>query len=132
MRGLRVALKKPLTGVTTLEAMAAAAQSPRVAAIHDARRDEAYLLLLEKDQAVLAPAVMPFSEAIEKIRAFGACVLVGSGAPAAHDRLGGDFILSHIRQPDALWVARLASRQPASDAVPAPLYLRAPDAKLPA
>src|SRR5271169_756924 len=31
MRGLRVALKKPLAGITTLEAMAAAAQNPRVA-----------------------------------------------------------------------------------------------------
>jgi tRNA threonylcarbamoyladenosine biosynthesis protein TsaB len=131
MRGLRVALKKPLTGVTTLEAMAAAAQSPRVAAIHDARRDEAYLLLREKDHVVYAPAVMPFAEAVEKIRAFGSCTLVGTGAPAVHDRLGEDFILTDIRQPDALWVARLALRQPVSDAVPAPLYLRSPDAKLP-
>ena len=33
MRGLRIALKKPLTGITTLEAMAAASLSPRAAAI---------------------------------------------------------------------------------------------------
>src|ERR1700744_842846 len=49
MRGLRLALKTPLTGVTTLEAMAAAAMAEtnetRAAAIHDARREEAYLLL---------------------------------------------------------------------------------------
>ena len=38
---------------------------------------------------------------------------------------------SAIRQPDALWAARLARTLPVSDAAPGPLYLRAPDAKLP-
>ena len=134
MRGLRIALKKPLTGVTTLEAMAAAAQSPRAAAIHDAKRDEAYLLLWDSGEAVLTPMVLPFAGAVEKIRAFGPCALTGSGAPAAFESLGKDFPLTAIRQPDALWVARLArcsARQPTDTATPAPLYLRAPDAKLP-
>src|SRR6185369_17705817 len=49
MRGLRLALKIPLVGTTTLEIMAteAAAETglPKAAVIHDARRDEAYLLL---------------------------------------------------------------------------------------
>jgi len=40
--------------------------------------------------------------------------------------------LSSVRQPDALWVARLAVTADATDDVPRPLYLRAPDAKLPA
>jgi tRNA threonylcarbamoyladenosine biosynthesis protein TsaB len=132
MRGLRVALKKPLTGVTTLEAMAAAAQSPRAAAIHDAKRDEAYLLLWDRGETVLGPMVLPFTEAMEKIRGFGACALTGTGAPAAHEKLGADFTLTDIRQPDAFWVARLACERLSSDAPPAPLYLRAPDAKLPA
>src|ERR1700743_343581 len=39
MRGLRVALKKPLIGITTLEAMAAATGARRAASIHDAKRD---------------------------------------------------------------------------------------------
>jgi tRNA threonylcarbamoyladenosine biosynthesis protein TsaB len=131
MRGLRVALKKPLTGITTLEAMAVATGNPRAAAIHDAKRDEAYLLLWENGETVLAPAVMPFAQAIEKIRAFGPCTLAGTGAPAAAQSLGAEFPLSDIRQPDALWVARLALTRPADDTAPAPLYLRAPDAKLP-
>jgi tRNA threonylcarbamoyladenosine biosynthesis protein TsaB len=131
MRGLRLALKKPLTGITTLEAMAAAAQASRAAAIHDAKRDEAYLLLWENGETVLAPAVLPFAEAVERIRAFGACALVGTGAVTAHQTLGADFALTFIRQPDALWVARLAMRRPAPENPPAPLYLRAPDAKLP-
>jgi tRNA threonylcarbamoyladenosine biosynthesis protein TsaB len=132
MRGLRVALKKPLTGITTLEAMAAATKSPRAAAIHDAKREEAYLLLWENGQTVLAPLVLPFVEAIEKIRAFGVCALAGTGAAYASDQLGSAYSLTDIRQPDAVWVARLALQRPAPDTAPAPLYLRAPDAKLPA
>ena len=131
MRGLRVALKKPLTGVTTLEAMAAAAMHARAAAIHDARRDEAYLLLWDRGEIVLQPEVLPFAEAVEKIRAFGPCALTGTGAPPAGESLGAEFPLTAIRLPDALWVARLALAHPVSDTPPAPLYLRAPDAKLP-
>jgi tRNA threonylcarbamoyladenosine biosynthesis protein TsaB len=132
MRGLRVALKKTLTGITTLEAMAAATQSPRAAAIHDAKRDEAYLLLWEKGETVLAPMILPFAQAVDRIRRFGPCTIAGTGAPAAALRLGADYQANAIRQPDALWVARLALGRPAPDTAPAPLYLRAPDAKLPA
>jgi tRNA threonylcarbamoyladenosine biosynthesis protein TsaB len=132
MRGLRLALKIPLIGVSTLEAMAAATLAERAAAIHDARREEAYLLLWENQHTVLAPTVLPFAEAVEKIRAFGPSTLAGTGAQAASEKLGAAFALSNIRQPDALIVARLAMRRPAPETPPAPLYLRAPDAKLPA
>jgi tRNA threonylcarbamoyladenosine biosynthesis protein TsaB len=132
MRGLRLALKKPLTGITTLEAMAAATQSRRAAVIHDAKRGEGYLLLWDGSKTVLPPIVLPFAEAVERIRVFGACPLAGTGAAAAHEKLGASFPLSDIRQPDALWVARLAQDRPFSDAPPAPLYLRPPDAKIPA
>lgn len=131
MRGLRLALKIPLIGVTTLEAMAAATQSSRAAAIHDARRDEAYLLLKDGDAVTLEPVVMPFTDAITRIGAFGPCALAGTGAAAAHQALGEAFILTEIRQPDALWVARLAMNRPVPGTAPGPLYLRAPDAKLP-
>lgn len=135
MRGLRLALKRPLTGITTLEAMAAAAMDEtglaRAAAIHDARRDEAYLSLHDGAVTVLPPAVLPFGEAMERIAAFGPCVVAGTGAQAACAALGADFTLSAVTQPDALWVARLAATRPAPSDVPGPLYLRAPDAKLP-
>ena len=132
MRGLRVALRRPLIGITTLEAMAAATQAKRAAAIHDAKRDEAYLLLWEEGETILAPEVMSFAHAIDRIRGFGPCALAGTGAPSASTALGGGFTLTNIRQPDALWVGRLAMARPAPDRPPAPLYLRAPDAKLPA
>jgi tRNA threonylcarbamoyladenosine biosynthesis protein TsaB len=135
MRGLRLALKIPLVGVTTLEAMAAAAMAEtgekRASAIHDARREEAYLLLKDGDAVVLPPVVLPFVDAVARIQAFGACALAGTGATQAREALGSDFQLSHIRQPDALWVARLARDMPAPEDAPGPLYLRAPDAKLP-
>lgn len=135
MRGLRLALRIPLIGVTTLEAIATAAMAQtglsRAAAIHDARRDEAYLLLKDGDAIVLPPVVMPFADAVARIKAFGPCVLAGTGAAQAQETLGDGFALSHIRQPDALWVARLAQALPAPDQAPGPLYLRAPDAKLP-
>lgn len=131
MRGLRLALTKALVGVTTLEAMAAATEAPRAAAIHDARREEAYLLLKDGDAVVLDPAVVPFAQAVERIRAFGPCALAGTGAPMAKEMLGNGFTLTDIRQPDALWVARLAMAMPAPATAPGPLYLRAPDAKLP-
>ncbi len=131
MRGLRVALKKPLIGVTTLEAMAAASEAPRAAAIHDAKREEAYLLLWERGETVFGPEVLPMSEAVEKIRAFGSCALTGTAASASQEKLGAGYNDTGIRQPDALWVARLALKRPEAKDPPAPLYLRAPDAKLP-
>jgi len=135
MRGLRLALRRPLTGVTTLEAMAAAAMAEtgktEAAALHDARREEGYLLLQDGDSVVQPPVVMPFENAVQAIRTFGICALAGTGAESAAASLGDGFALSSIRQPDALWVARLAQKRLPSLDVPGPLYLRAPDAKLP-
>jgi ribosomal-protein-alanine N-acetyltransferase len=114
-------------------AMAAMAETKMTkgAAIHDARRQEAYLLLRDGETVVLPPVVLPFDDAVRRIAAFGPCALAGTGAAAASEKLPHDFPLSAIRQPDALWVARLALKQPANGDAPGPLYLRAPDAKLP-
>jgi len=135
MRGLRLALGVPLIGVTTLEVMADAAMAKsakrRAAAIHDARRDEAYLLLKDGDEVVQPPIVLPFTDAVARIRAFGPCALAGTGADLAVQSLGYGFTLTAIRQPAALWVGRLARDMPVPQQAPGPLYLRAPDAKLP-
>ncbi|HKU65165.1 MAG TPA: tRNA (adenosine(37)-N6)-threonylcarbamoyltransferase complex dimerization subunit type 1 TsaB [Rhizomicrobium sp.] len=135
MRGLRLALKIPLAGTTTLDvmAMAAAAETglSKAAAIHDARRNEAYLLLKDGPDVLQQPVVLPFGQAVDRIRAFGSCALAGTGAAAAFESLGAGYRLSSVRQPDALWVARQARAMPEPKTVPGPLYLRAPDAKLP-
>lgn len=136
MRGLRIALHIPLIGVTTLEVMAmaasAACKKPKAAAIHDAKRGEAYLLLWDEDTVILEPAILSFSDAIARIKSFGRCALAGTGAEAAAAELGAEFSLSPIRQPDAFWVAQKSRTSPIPQGPPAPLYLRAPDAKLPA
>jgi len=129
MRALRVALKKPLVGITTLAAMQQAARSEtgldRAVALHDARRDEVYL---EVDGE---PAVLPFQQAIALLAPVQrGLVLAGTAAPSVKDELK-EAILSHIRQPDALWVGRLARHMATQDRAPEPLYLRPPDAKLP-
>jgi len=135
MRGLRVALRRPLAGITTLAAMAEAAKAEtglqRAVALHDARRDEVYL---EVD-GHLPPTVLPFDEALQSLRDLSAdapVALAGTAAPRVCDALAKGFVLSGVRQPDALWVARLATKATVTEASPLPLYLRAPDAKLPA
>ncbi len=134
MRGLRVALHRPLIGITTLAAMAAQAKAETGAelaiALHDARREEIYLEIENR----LPPSVLPFDEVIALLRAFAndTVALAGTAAPRVCDALANRFLLSSARQPDALWVGRLASTADSTDSAPRPLYLRAPDAKLPA
>ena len=57
---------------------------------------------------VQQPVVLPFDEAVERIRAFGALRPGGHRRGGGGETLGAGFALSTIRQPDALWVARLA------------------------
>ncbi len=130
MRGLRVALKRSLVGVTTLAAMGAQAMAETgliaYAALHDARRGEVYLQTSGSE-----PAVLPFDDALAEIaRREGRFALAGTAAKGAAERLKNG-VLSSVRQPDALWVARLAATMADPGAPPRPLYLRAPDAKLP-
>jgi tRNA threonylcarbamoyladenosine biosynthesis protein TsaB len=139
MRGLRIALKKPLTGITTLEAMCVAAMDEAVteyaAAIHDARRGEAYLAVTSKADVLIVPEILLLEDAAAAIAKVvpqnTSIALSGTAAETIVEKLKQSRITS-IRQPDALWVARLALSAPELSEAPHPLYLRAPDAKLPA
>lgn len=134
MRGLRVALHRPLIGITTLAAMAAQAKGETGAEIaiplHDARRDEIYVEIENR----LPPSVLPFDKVVALLQTFASdkVALAGTAASRVCDALANQFLLSSVHQPDALWVARLAMAADATDSAPRPLYLRAPDAKLPA
>jgi tRNA threonylcarbamoyladenosine biosynthesis protein TsaB len=133
MRGLRIALGKPLIGVTTLSAMAHEAMShtgrSTAAVLHDARRDEVYLEIAGEIE--MPPSVLKFEDAVRHISEIGRpIVLAGTAAKRAYEKLG-NAELSDVLQPDALWVARLAQKMMPPEATPKPLYLRAPDAKLP-
>ena len=129
-RGLALALKIPCIGVTTLEAMAAAALAERperpVLAAIDARRGEVYAQTFGPDGTPEgAPALLTLEAAEALVTAD--ITLAGSAAEAlaAH---GG--VASAIRQPDAAFIALMA-RMRDDRGLPQPLYLRAPDAKLP-
>lgn len=130
-KGLGVALDKPVVGVGTLAAMGAGTGGFAAVAI-DARRDQIYLQAFRDGQPLGAPEALAAGDAARwliDIDPAGPKLIVGSGAAllagafpdaAADPRAGADPV----------WVARLAA---AADPVPPrPIYLRAPDAKLPA
>ncbi len=142
LRALRVALKIPLVGVTSLEAMAAQAMAEthcaRAAVLHDARRGEVYLGASDESGVRIAPAVMPFADAIALLTGTtgtAELALAGTAAAEASEALNAKGVAARataIRYPDALWVARLGAKAAEPSGPPAPLYLRPADAKLPA
>ncbi len=143
-RALAVALKVPVRGTTTLEAMAeealatnAQAQCAIVAA--DAKRAEIYLSIVAADGRMLvAPQLLPIGEMTAMISAISgesgrAVVLAGTAASMIIpllDQAGFDAVDSGVRQPKASYVAVAAGRRPRPEGA-RPLYLRPPDAKLP-
>jgi tRNA threonylcarbamoyladenosine biosynthesis protein TsaB len=139
MRGLRLALERPLIGVTSLEAMARQAMEETglafAAAVHDARNDELYFQLFGRASPLSEPLLIRLSDAAARISELSeTVVLVG----AAGKRLLDSGLIeprrvmqSTVIVPDALWVARLSNSRPPSTEIPKPLYLRPPAAKLP-
>ena len=142
-RGLALALKIPAIGVTTLDAMAEEALSQTgcscAVAASDAKRGEVYLGARNKSgRAVLAPVLLSVERAIdaitERAAGWGEFVLAGTAAETLVPLLrarGANPAKSEVTQPDAIFVARLAARETPTGEAPRPLYLRAPDAKLP-
>lgn len=143
-RGLALARALPLVGVTTLEAVAepAGAEADEIAvALFDARRDEVYMQVFAPTLAPLTPPLLVgLDEAVAHLPE-GKAVLVGTGAELLAPRLeaaGRPFRLSPAKpQPDAQAVGRIALARIAAQGAgafrvaPEPLYIRAPDAKLP-
>jgi len=142
-RALGAALGCPVIGVSTLRAIAANVflggdpDAPPVAsdiaALMDARRGELYLQLFAQGGAPrTAPRLIKVLDAVEELggeglmlAGTGADVLINAGAAPGWTRAAApDF-------PDARLIARLAAAMPDPDTMPEPLYLRAPDAKLP-
>jgi tRNA threonylcarbamoyl adenosine modification protein YeaZ len=145
MRGLRIALGRPLVGLTTLEVMAAAAaeeaKTPWVAVLHEAKRGEVYGALYQGRETILPVQVASYEAFMEEILKVtegltpgDGLALAGTAAPEAtawlEDRGAAGIVLTAVRQPDALWLARLARTAVEPSEPVRPLYLRAPDAKL--
>ncbi len=127
-KGLALALDIPCIGVGTLEALAASVRAvgPVVAAI-DARRGQVYLQIFRNGAALTAPEALTIENAkarLDQVGA-GASTLVGSGGPL----LRSEDTLINVYFADPVALARLAANVLEPIARPAPLYLRAPDAK---
>lgn len=129
-KGLASALSIPAVGVSALQALAASANGLVAAAI-DARRDQVYLQVFDGGHALMAPDVLPIESAALRLAELGmgrVLTLVGSGAPLLADAAPGAALLTP-EGCDPRIVARLAATRAVSSIKP--LYLRAPDARLP-
>lgn len=142
-RALGLGLKRTVIGVTTLDAMGqeALAKHPDIAwslVAADAKRGEIYLGACSViDGTLISPELIALEAIVERVvglaRDHGAVVLAGTAADSVKpllERAGLQAFDSLVRQPDAVFVANLASDAPEGPP-PKPLYLRAPDAKLP-
>jgi tRNA threonylcarbamoyladenosine biosynthesis protein TsaB len=143
-RALAVALKIPAVGTTTLHAMAEAAlaaspDSGWTITAADAKRGEVYLAAYARRRKVLIePRLVSALEVVSALSRSAdehglSPVLAGTAVPLIGPILTGvgyEISDSGVRQPNAVFVARLAAKS-ADIGPPRPLYLRAPDAKLP-
>lgn len=129
-KGLGSALEVPVVGVGVLEALAQQSAGVVAAAV-DARRDQVYLQIFAAGAALTAPQVLAVDVAARQVSEAAAgrkITLIGSGAPLiAHAAPGARTLEPAGCDPRD--VARLAASRPAEPIQP--LYLRAPDARLP-
>ena len=130
-KGLASALAIPAVGVGTLEALVAD-QPGLTVAILDARRDQVYLQVFESGVALMAPDVLPLGTAAARLAELSngrPVTLIGLGASL----LAPAFPYAVIRAPDGCDPRQVARLAAARSITPIrPLYLRAPDARLPA
>jgi tRNA threonylcarbamoyladenosine biosynthesis protein TsaB len=138
-RGIALAANKPVVGLTTLTAYAAPvvsqnAEQPVISAI-DARHDHVYFQVVSGNgSSLILPRVGPIEEALGASQ-FGAPYLVGNAARILADRWPAHapppFKVDAQGAPEIAWVAWLGAAVSPNTAPARPLYLRAPDAKLP-
>lgn len=141
-RALALAATIPIIGVTTLEAVARAQPTRNMPTLIclDSKREDVYLQLFDGDNTPMtAPAAM-LPEEIAAILPSG-LVAVGGNArktviATLAERIPPPILTDGALLPDAEFVARIGLERfvagaPVSEAPPRPLYLRAPDARLP-
>ncbi len=132
-RALASTLEIPITGITTLEAIARnVGHNPErlpIAAVIDARRQELYLQVFDAGMQPLTEALLtPVDQAAAHLPP-GPCLLVGSGAALLADEATGRVAIDADPLPTAEVVALHAPVEPVPTEPPEPLYLRQPDAK---
>jgi tRNA threonylcarbamoyladenosine biosynthesis protein TsaB len=126
-KGLGAALSVPVVGIGTLEALAQP-EAGRVLAVLDAKRGQVYVQAFADGRPVTAPDALPVETAAARVAEVSPQVLIGSGAPLLAGLAPGARV-APTDYVDPVAVARLAAAR--SPTPPRPLYLRAPDARLP-
>lgn len=126
-KGLSAALGVPAIGVGSLEALAQP-HAGRVLAVLDAKRGQVYLQAFADGAAVSAPDALPIETAAARLAEFAPDVLVGTGAALLAEMRPAAQVVAVDHAAPAAIAALGAARAPTP---PRPLYLRAPDAKLP-
>lgn len=132
-KGLGFALGRPVIGIGTLQALAASAGSGRVAAVVDAKRGQLWTQVFVGREALMAPDALEPDQARARLAELAGgeeILLIGSGAAQVADVLPGARVDTRL-SPDPVVLAELTSAAAAPFPTPRPLYLRAPDAKLP-
>lgn len=145
VKGLATAMDRPMTGVSTLEALASQAHtdSELICPMIDARRGEVYWTLFRRQNgqlaALLPEQVGPAEKAAEQIHA--SCCFIGNGAVAYRQTLEplvhmhGHWASDDENRLGPTAVARIGWRlfqsgQSVDPAVFAPVYLRKSDAEI--
>jgi len=130
-KGLGVALDRPVVGIGTLEALAAGTAG-FAAAVIDARRGQVYVQGLRDGRPAAEPQALAVEDAADMliyIDAAGPTRLVGLGAALLAQAFPGATV---DPRPGADPVRLAALAAAAEPGLLKPIYLRAPDAKLPA
>jgi tRNA threonylcarbamoyladenosine biosynthesis protein TsaB len=132
-RALALAAGKPLAGIATPEAVAAAIPAAEragrsVLVALDSRRDEVWLQAFDTALDPLGAPVALVPEQAARLVA-GPVVVAGDAAALVLPHVPDAILSSACGAPDAAWVAALAAiRWPAGTALPPePLYLRPAD-----
>ncbi|MBV1702823.1 MAG: tRNA (adenosine(37)-N6)-threonylcarbamoyltransferase complex dimerization subunit type 1 TsaB [Hyphomicrobiales bacterium] len=138
-RAFGLACNIPVVGVSTLAALASSLVVPNergtIAAAIDARHGQIYLAIYSAAGAqVLSPRIVPVRDGARLLGSDRAR-LCGSGAPmlaieAWNLGLSVD-VAGELIAPDIALVARLGLLADPEQALPSPMYLKPPDAKLP-
>lgn len=136
-RAVAVAADRPVIGITTTEALAAAVPpdqraNKRVLAVIDSKRADLFLQWFAADLTPLSDPDSAEPDAVRAALAETPTVVVGD-AVAMLGELPAGCVAAHptLALPDPAVIAALAANKPLPSAPPGALYIRPPDAKLP-
>lgn len=133
-KGLGLTLGRPVVAAGTLQAMAADRAEGFIACVIDARREQVYVQGFRDGVAATEPSALTAADAVRMlidVDPRGPDRLVGSGAKLLADAFP-NAVVEDRPGADPVALAGLVAAAPAPEGPPRPIYLRAPDAKLPA